>query len=184
MKAERDLQGGNLSSGNGGKMRNGLLAVICLLLLIYGCASGISRQALKQADPTITFQQVQKDPDAYKGKVILLGGQILSTRVQDGETWIEVLQRPLDWRERPSYTDVSHGRFLIRFPDFRDPAVYGPGRQIAIVGEVQGKQISPVGGTAYVFPVLIPREAHLWKVEEAGSGPFINFGIGVGGVFR
>ncbi len=163
-------------------MRKWSLSIFSVMILLWACAPVISKQSLSQADPTLTFQELQKDPERYKGRVILLGGRILSATVRDGETWIAVLQHPLDWRDKPEDTDVSYGRFLIRFPDFRDPAVYAPGRKVTVVGEVQGKEILPLNGTVYTYPILLPRESYLWKPEDAG--PFFQFGIGMGGVFR
>ena len=68
-----------------------------LLALLFACAP-ISRQSLRDADSTISFQALLKDPEKYKGKRVLLGGQIMATTVEQGETWVEVLQHPLNWR--------------------------------------------------------------------------------------
>ncbi len=165
-------------------MAKWLFPVLGFFLALSACAPVISKQSLSQADMNLTFQELQRDPERYRGKVVLLGGQILGTKVQDGQTWIEVLQRPLTSRQKPKETDVSYGRFLTRFADFRDPAIYVPGREITVLGEIEGKQVSPLNGTTYVYPVLIPREAYLWRPEEAGAGLPINIGIGIGGVFR
>ncbi len=173
-----------ISKNAGGMMAKWLLPVCVFCLALSACAPVISKQSLGQADLNLTFQELQRDPERYRGKVVLLGGQILGTRVQETQTWVEVLQRPLTSRQRPKDTDVSYGRFLIRFLDFRDPAIYAPGRLITVVGEVQGGQVSRLGGTTYNYPVLVPREAYLWRPEEPGAGPLINFGFGIGGVFR
>ncbi len=165
-------------------MARWFLPVLAFVLMLSGCAPVISKESLRQADLNVTFQELQKDPDRYRGKVVLVGGQILGSRVQDGQTWVEVLQRPLTSRQRPQATDASYGRFLVRFSDFRDPAVYAPGRQITVLGEVEGKQISPLDASTYTYPLLVPKEAYLWRPEEPGAGPLINFGFGIGGVFR
>jgi outer membrane lipoprotein len=111
-----------------------------------------------------------------------LGGDIVTTTVKEGETWVEVLQKPLDSGQKPEDTDVSYGRFLVHFRDFRDPAIYAGGRKITVLGQVQGKKVMPLKEMDYTYPVLIPRESHLWK-PETKSGPLFHFGIGVGGVF-
>jgi outer membrane lipoprotein len=131
-------------------------------------------------DPALTFQELIRDPEKYSGKVTLLGGRILITTVRGGETWVEVLEQPLDWQQKPEDTDASYGRFFIRFADFRDPVIYAPGRRITVLGEVQGKIVLPITEIEYTYPVLLPREHHLWE-PETGFGPSFQIGIGIGG---
>jgi outer membrane lipoprotein len=158
-------------------------SAIGLMVLATACGSAIPKESLKQADPEITFQMLIKDPDRYKGRVVLVGGQIVSTTVRESESWVEILQQPLDWKQRPQNTDVSYGRFLVRFQGFLDPAIYAAGKKITVLGEVLGKKIQPLNEMEYTYVVLLPREHYLWKPETYG-GPSIHFGIGVGGVIR
>ncbi len=155
-----------------------------LLLFVMACAPAISRESLKQVDPGVSFQELVKDPERYQGKVILAGGRIMSAVTREGESWVEVLQQPLDWRQKPLDTDISYGRFLVLFPGFVDPAIYTAGKKITVVGEVQGKKILPLGQLEYPYPVLLLREHYLWKPESSGGGPFFHIGIGVGGIVR
>ena len=159
------------------------LCIFGILFLVSACTTAISKDQLKMADPDITFSALLRNPEAYKGKIVLLGGQIVNTEVKEGETWVEVLQKPLDWQQRPKDTDESLGRFLVRFSGFRDPAIYASGRQITVLGEVLGKKVLPLKELEYSYPVLAPRESHLWKPEE-GTSPAFHFGIGVGGIIR
>ncbi len=154
------------------------------LILLNACAPAIPKESLKQVDPEITFQGLIKDPERYQGKVILVGGQIVSTTVREGESWVEVMQQPLDWKQRPQNTDVSYGRFLVRFEGFLDPAIYAAGKKITVLGEVLGKKVQPLKEMGYTYPVLLPREHYLWKSEDYYGGPSFHIGIGVGGVIR
>ncbi len=158
-------------------------SIICSMVFAAACASAIPKESLKQVDPEITFQGLIKDPERYTGKVILVGGQIVSTTMREGGSWVEVLQQPLDGKQRPQNTDVSYGRFLVRFEGFLDPAIYAGGKKITVLGEVRGKKVQPLNGMEYTYPVLLPRQHYLWKPETYG-GPSIHFGIGVGGVIR
>ena len=164
-------------------MKKPMWFIVGVMVFLSACASVISKQGLREADPEITFQVLLQDPDRHKGKVVLLGGEIVTTTVKEGETWVEVLQKPLDSDQKPEDTDVSYGRFLVHFRDFRDPAIYAGERKITVLGQVQGKKVMPLKEMDYTYPVLIPLESHLWK-PETKSGPFFHFGIGVGGVFR
>ncbi len=158
--------------------------IIGLMVLLTACASPISKEGLKRVDPEITFQDLIQDPDKYRGKVILVGGQILTTTVRGGESSVEVLQQPLDWRQRPRDTDVSYGRFLVHFEGFLDPAIYAKGRRITVLGEVAGKRVLPLKEMEYSYPVLLPREHYLWRPEDSYDGPSFHIGIGVGGTIR
>ena len=156
---------------------------IGLMVLATACGSAIPKESLKRVDPEITFQRLIKDPEGCKGKVVLVGGQIVSTTVREDESWVEVVQQPLDWKQRPQNTDVSYGRFLVRFQGFLDPAIYAAGKKITVLGEVLGKKVQPLNEMEYTYVVLLPQEHYLWKPDNY-SGPSILFGIGVGGVIR
>ena len=155
------------------------LFILGVLFLLSSCATAISKDQLQTVDPAITFPALLKNPEGFKGKNVLLGGQIVNTQVKEGETWVEVLQKPLDWQQQPKDTDESLGRFLIRFSDFRDPAIYAAGRKITVLGEVLGRKVLPLKELEYSYPVLVPRESHLWKPGDSQS-PSLHFGIGVG----
>jgi outer membrane lipoprotein len=164
-------------------MKKLMLLACALVPFVFSCSAGISRQALREADPSITFKALRENPDRYQGKVVLLGGEIVAATVQSGETWVEVVQHPLAWGNSPQETDLSHGRFLIHFPDFRDPAIYAAGRRITIAGEVKGKKVQRLQQVDYTYPVLTPRETHLW--ERVGNRePRFQIGIGGWGTFR
>jgi outer membrane lipoprotein len=154
-----------------------------LVALLSACAPVISKQSLREVDPAITFRGLIKDPEKYRGKVILQGGRILTTTVKEGEAWVEVLQQPLNWQQKPEDTDVSYGRFFIHFAEFRDPTIYAAGKRITVLGEVQGKRVLPLKEMDYTYPVLLPREHHLWE-PETGLGSFFHIGIAIGGVIR
>jgi outer membrane lipoprotein len=153
--------------------------IVCLMMLIAACAPVISQTTMSTVDKSIAFPALQQRPDVYKGKVVLLGGQIIATTVKSNETWIEILQKPLDSQQKPSDTDQSSGRFLVRFQGFLDPAIYMSGRNITVVGQVDGKLVRPLNEINYTYPVLAAKEHYLWKPEENNGGP--RFGIGVGG---
>jgi outer membrane lipoprotein len=153
--------------------------IACLLVLMSACAPVISQTTMGTVDKSISFPALQKNPDVFKGKVVLLGGQIIATTVKADETWIEVLEKPLDYQQRPSDTDQSSGRFLVRFQGFLDPAIYASGRKLTVAGQVDGKEIRPLKEFNYKYPVLTAREHYLWKPGDDYSTP--RFGIGVGG---
>lgn len=156
-----------------------IVFLLCLLVLLSACAPVISQTTMSTVDKGISFSVLQRNPDALKGRVVLLGGQIIATTVKANETWIEVLEKPLDYQQKPSDTDQSSGRFLVRFQGFLDPAIYASGRKLTVAGQVDGKVVRPIKEVNYTYPLLTAREHHLWKPDDVYSTP--RFGIGIGG---
>jgi len=153
-----------------------------LLCFLSGCTPLFNKEIMKEVDFELTFPVLIRAPERYTGKTIILGGKIIKTEIKERTTWIEVLQLPLDWRNKPQETDESGGRFLAFSTDFHDPAIFSPGRKITVLGLVSGKKTLPIGEKEYHYPILKIKEAHLWP-EEPKSGLFFHFGIGLGGTF-
>jgi len=153
-------------------------------LAVAGCAAVISQDTLETVDKEIRFEQVLENPDAYRGKVVLLGGEIIKTENVPDKTVITVLQRSLGYNQKPDSEGESKGRFIVSTPDFLDPAIYRPGRKITVVGSVMGKEVRPLGELEYVYPVIEKKELHIWPVEGApATSPRFHFGIGIGKTF-
>ena len=157
-----------------------MVFVAGFLMLLSACAPVISQTTMSDVDKSISFPALQQSPDAYEGRVVLLGGQIISTTVKANETWIEVLEKPLDYDQKPSDADQSFGRFLVRFQGFLDPAIYASGRKLTVAGQVEGKVVRPLKEINYTYPVLSAREHYLWRPEDVYSAPRFGIGVGVG----
>jgi outer membrane lipoprotein len=153
------------------------------VILMSGCSHVISNEVLKEVDRNITFAQVAKAPDAYKGKTVLFGGDIIETQNLPDKTLILVLQRPIGRRGEPAAGDVSEGRFIIQTPGFLDPAIYSPGRKVTVAGMVLGKEVRPLGKIEYTYPIIEKRELYLWSEQDYSSTKpqtHVGFGIGIG----
>ena len=154
-----------------------ILALPLIAILgIAGCAPTFSKGTLEKVDRSISFRELQRDPDTFKGRWVMLAGVIIEARNMREGTSIEVLQRPMDRRGRPYETDITEGRFIITTDRFLDAGVYHRGRRITVVAEVAGRKILPLGEIGYQYPVVVARELHLW---EPSSGPQFFFGVGV-----
>jgi outer membrane lipoprotein len=136
------------------------------LVFVSGCVHAVSRDALKEVDREITFSALIKDPTAYQGRVVLLGGVIVKTVNKQEGTLLEVYQTRLDREGRPTDTDRSEGRFLGLYQGFLDSEIYKEGRQVTIAGTVQGEQVQLLGEIEYRYPYLLIKELHLWEEEE------------------
>ncbi|MGB5158045.1 Slp family lipoprotein [Desulfobacterium sp. N47] len=156
------------------------LLVIVSAFIFSACAPVLSDKSLREANLSISFQDLQKNPDAYMGKVVIFGGRIITTTAKKDETWVEVLQQPLDNQYKPENKDVSYGRFIIVFKGFMDPAIYAPYRLITVTGEVVGKEVLPIKEIQYTYPVLAVREHTLIRPENYNNEPRFNLGFGLG----
>jgi outer membrane lipoprotein len=137
-----------------------------VLCFLSGCVHAISRGVLKEVDREITFAALIKDPNAYQGRVVLLGGVIVKTVNKQDGTLLEVYQTRLDRAGRPTDTDRSEGRFLGLYQGFLDSEIYKQGRKVTIAGTVQGEQVQLLGEIEYRYPYLIIKGLHMWKEEE------------------
>ena len=156
-------------------MKRFLLFFIIVPLL--GCAHVVSKELRNKAYGEPSASVLFKDPDAFKGRTVILGGVIVSSTNTKEGTYIEVLQKPLDYRGKPEDTDASYGRFIIFSEGYLETAVYSQGREITVAGEVIGKELRPLGEIQYPYPLLKSKEHHLF--EPRYDIP-VHFGIGIG----
>lgn len=147
-----------------------------LILLVSGCAHVISKDLRAEADPTLSFAQVFRDPNAYKGKTVVWGGEIVQiTNQKDGSTLVEVLERHLDWRGDPEATSPSEGRFLVSSEKYLDPYIYRSGRRITVAGEILGEKTKVLGEMDYRYPLLSSKQTYLWPVYNYAPSPYYYY---------
>ena len=156
--------------------------LLFLMVLLSGCAHVISQNLRDQTDPSLTFTEVFQNPTAYKGKTVVWGGEIIETVNQkEGETLIEVFQRPLTWRGEPQETLASEGRFLILADKYLDPYLYRKGKKITVAGEILGEERKPLGNMDYRYPLVLSKQIHLWEYyyypyPYSYPYPYYNYG--------
>jgi outer membrane lipoprotein len=116
-----------------------------------------------QVDRTISFASVKQDISSYQGKLILVGGEVLSAKRTKDHTQLQILQLPLDtWLDPVADRMTSQGRFLAYQDEFLDPATFPAGTRITLVGEVTGASTLPLDEIDYVYPVLKIRHLKVW----------------------
>jgi outer membrane lipoprotein len=154
------------------------IIIPCLLVFFIsaGCAPPFPKETLDKVNRNVSFQELKKEPEMFKGTSVMLGGMIVGSKNAKEGTLIEILQKPLDTEGRPLQTDATEGRFLIQSDTFLDPAVYHEGRLITVVAEVIGRKELPLDDIMYAYPLLSAKDLHLW---EPSQGPHFFFGIGV-----
>ncbi len=144
-----------------------------VLLSLWGCAHTISESVRQEALSGVSLQQIREKPDAYRDRVVILGGEIIQARNQPGGTLLEVLQKPLDAYEKPRLSDRTEGRFMVQCDRYLDPAVYAPGREVTVAGRVLGVRTGKVGEMDYTYPLISCLELHLWPERRPpGYAPY------------
>ena len=166
--------------------------IIGTVVVFAGCATSVVPEALQpQVDKTVTFSEIVEAPDSHRGKVIVVGGEVLRAKALKGGTQLEVLQLPLDGGQEPVTNRMeSKGRFLALHKEFLDPATIAEGTRVTIVGEVTGSSVEKMDEADYRFPTLDVKHLHRWDAKRADehpvSGPWWNVfgGVGFGGGSR
>jgi len=144
-----------------------------LSLIIAGCAHVVPKEKRQLAEE-IPAYSLFKDPDSYKGRLIIIGGNIISAVNTEEGTYIEVLQKSLDYRGKPEETDISAGRFIIFYEGYLDTAIYSRGREITVFGKVIGKRIRTLGEILYPYLMIEGKELYLFELRRDIP---IRFGI-------
>ena len=143
-----------------------------ILALLTACASPsfIPDSIQAQVDRSLTFKQLKGSPDSYRGRLIVLGGEVLTAkRLKDG-TRIEILQLPLDGSQQPvPDRTASGGRFVALQREFLDPATLPKGTRLTLVGEVTGVTTLPLDETEYAYPTLEIKFLKVWPDWTAGQ---------------
>ena len=161
--------------------------VVVLSLGVVGCSSSpvkVPEALNSQIDQNLTFSEVLASPDSYKGRLMLLGGEILKAKRLKGGTQVELLQLPLNKNQEPTMDLTrSQGRVLVLHQEPLDPATLTPGMFATFVGEVTGAITEKIDEADYRYPTLTVKHWYLWPPATFDSrrGPYFGVGMGVGG---
>jgi outer membrane lipoprotein len=158
-------------------MRKGFLIIAAALACLSACAHVIPKDTLQQVDTELTFSALQKAPEEYKGKVVVLGGIIVGLVNKKEGTILEVYQTQMDREGRPIKLDISGGRFLVLYKGLLDSEIYRKGRRVTIAGIVQGEKVMRLGELEYHYPYLVIKDLHLWKEELPQSYEYYPWGL-------
>lgn len=139
-------------------------------MVATGCASDsvVPASLEPELDRQFTFADLQRSPGAHVGRLIVLGGEVLSAKRLKTGTQIEVLQIPLEANEEPGTDRMSsEGRFLAIQERFLDPATLPSGTRVTIVGQVSGAKQLPLDESEYTYPVLAIKSLRTWPDKAA-----------------
>ena len=143
-----------------------------LALSLAGCASDIPRPIREAPADNIAFAQALKNPEQHRAAAVRWGGAIAAVENRRDETWIEIVERPLDVDGQPRVTDNSAGRFLARVQGFLDPAIFAPKRRVTVAGTLDGVSTRTIGEHPYTYPVVRVDSIYLWPVPPKTEYPY------------
>ncbi len=125
-----------------------------------------------------------ENPEAYKGEIMVIGGEVLSIERKQNQTRMEVLQLPLDQDELvpANRRTTTQGRFiaLSRGKDTLDPAVLEKEDAVTIVGEILGSDILKVDQDEKRVPVFGIKDLTIWDENRYWGRPYAGYGYGWG----
>ena len=144
-----------------------MFGVFCMFMVGCTTVQVVPDDLKEQVNQDLTFSQLLENPMEHKGKILVIGGQVLSAKRLTHATQIEVLQLPLNRHLKPDESlPKSQGRFLALQENFLDPATLPFGTRVTVVGEVSGVDTLPLDETTYDFPVLLIKRLTVWAAPS------------------
>ena len=141
------------------------IGLLLFLMVISGCVSQVVPPELRpKVNRSISFEDLVRDPDRYKGELVVLGGVIISASNRKEGTEVEILQKPISRTDEPVDVDETGGRFIGIYPGYLETSVYEKGRKVTVLGEVSGKVERSIGEAIYNYPIIRVRKIHLWPI--------------------
>ena len=139
-----------------------IMASAAALLAVVGCGKPFPKDLLAKVERNVSYQDFQDEPERYDGKLLMFGGEIVEMKNSSNGAWIIVLQKPLTAEGRPKWSAENGGRFLIVTKSFLDVDAFRPGRDLTVIGEVDGSRSMPLRDAEYWYPLLVAKQLHLW----------------------
>ena len=153
---------------------------ICILLL-----SACSNLPPAIEDPPLydlSYSEATRNIAQYKEAPVRWGGVIIDVENEQNFSLVQVLCYPLNYYGRPQLSKSNAGRFVIKSPEFLDPAVYAQDTEITVAGTLKGDIERTVGNKTLRLPLISSRIMHLWPayvpVNYYGYGGYGGFGYG------
>ncbi|HMK55224.1 MAG TPA: Slp family lipoprotein [Dissulfurispiraceae bacterium] len=146
-------------------MKRYLLTLIIALGLIAACAPVFREDIMKNATLNPSLSELNAAPLLFEGKLYVLGGKIVSTRVTKEGSLIEAIYAPVD--SRGYLKDyVRSVRFMALYPKDRgilDPLIFRKNRDMSIAGVYKGTRIEKLDEMEYAYAYFEIVDFRLWE---------------------
>lgn len=147
-----------------------MILIGVLTVLITSCAPVLKGDYIKEAIHGLPVSEIKETPSFYRGRLFLLGGIIVETRLTGEGTQIEAVYVPVDSMGYLKEIKKDSGRFLALYPGeegFLDPLIYRRGREITVAGEFIELKKGRIDGMEYTYPFFKIRDIYLWEERKA-----------------
>jgi outer membrane lipoprotein len=159
-------------------------ALLIGLLILSSCAESahqvrqsavytdVPPELQEQIDTSVAFADLHAAPSNYVGRVITVGGIVISSKRTKVQTEIEILELPTKAGEPSTRERLrSEGRFLAVREAILDPASVPAGTPITVIGIVKGSTTRPLDESEYTYPILEIKHLIDWNtVASQKSG--------------
>jgi len=135
-------------------------------LLFSACSSSVPSQIRDTPQGAPELVEAQQRSDELSGQTVRWGGNIQRIQNRQDHSRLEVIAFPLRSDGRPLDTDQTQGRFIADIDHFLEPEVYTEGRQITVVGRLQGTENHAIGEFSYSYPVIKVEHYYLWPIKQ------------------
>src|SRR4030042_7016725 len=154
--------------------------IISVMLILSSCAPVLRQDIMDTGIKEFSLSDVRSNPDLYKGKLFILGGSIVNTKLTQEGSQDAALYIPVD--SRGYLKDVeplsSDGRFLAilhKEQGTLDPLIYRKGRDITLAGAFIETRSGKIDEAEYTYPVFEIIEIYLWKEREYYPGYYYPY---------
>jgi outer membrane lipoprotein len=135
-----------------------------LLWGLAGCTSVVPEALRGEVDRGVTYAQIAQDPEAYRGRVVVLGGEVLRVRPTGRDLELTLIERPLSPVDQsPMVGRASGGDLVVQVPGAAR-AEFREGFAVTVVGVVLGRESAEDPASA---PRLEARSIQVWPVGRA-----------------
>jgi len=152
------------------------LLLICLLL---NACSNLPLAIKNPPQFDISYSQAVQKISNYKDAPVRWGGLIINVENEQNFSLVQVLYYPLDSGGKPQVDQPNEGRFIIKSPEFLDPAVYTVNTKITVAGTLAGDLERTIGKKVMRLPLISATAIHLWPVYVYDNR-YDGFGYGYG----
>jgi Outer membrane lipoprotein Slp family len=141
---------------------------------LVGCQSSIPKKYVREAQHGVTLTALKQHPEAYSGKVVILGGVIVDKKEEDGRIWLWIKNRPLDEDfvpHVPAYPDgPESGFYWVALTPEGLAKSYLSWARITVVGRISEESHPAVAGTVGSDTVLVGLYLRGWSGSWGGYG--------------
>ncbi len=155
-----------------------LIFVTLGIIVLVGCAPVLNRSLMDQGERVFSLNDIRSHPDDYKGRLFILGGIIVNSKLTEQGTQIEALYAPVDSRGYLRELRHLEGRFLAVYPrshGFLDPLIYKKGREVTLAGDFIEVRKAKLDEVDYAYPVFEIRQIYLWEEQQDYYYPYYTY---------